>query len=475
MKENVKPVIVGHYVGQPLNEALYRLYKIIKKLLIPVLLFLFVVTLFFSCTSKPNRSEVPPGESYLSFTDNGAWCWFSDPRAVYYEGQYKRTYAGWVDSIGNIVVGFYDHDLKHIETKVLHEHFEKDDHDNPSIFIGADGRLMIFYSKHGTGNSPIFLARSKNPEDISEWEPVSKLRLNDTLTYAGLRNTYTYANVVQLSEEKDKLYLFWRGSDFKPNFSISSDNGKNWATGKILILPERIYKNRRPYMKVASNNKDVIHFAFTDGHPNAEPTNSIYYAKYRQGALYKANGEKIMDWPALPLDPRQADVVYDATVSKEKAWIWDVAENKDGNPVIVYAQFPSDSNHVYYYSIYDQGKWNNHRLLDSGPWFPQTPEGVREREPNYSGGIVLDHVDPSTVYLSREKNGVFEIEKWKTDDKGETWSITEITTNSENDNVRPFVVRNHSEADSLSVLWMSIEKYLHYTDYKAAIKMTKGE
>ena len=413
---------------------------------------------------------IPPGESYLSFTGDGAWCWFSDPRALYYEGDHKRTYSGWVDSLGNIVVGFYDHESNEIKSHVLHEKLEKDDHDNPSFFMDSEGKLMVFYSKHSTGNSPIFLARATVPEDISTWEPVQKLRLNDTVTYAGLSNTYTYSNIVQLSDEQNKLYLLWRGADFQPNYSTSTDNGKTWTSGKILVLPERIYRDRRPYMKVASNNKDVIHFSFTDGHPNAEPTNSIYYAQYRNGVLYKANGDKIMDWDELPLDPAQADVVYDASASKEKAWIWDIAENGGGNPVMVYVTFPTDTNHVYYYSIYDQGQWNNHRLLDSGPWFPQTREGARQREPNYSGGIVLNHTDPSRVYLSREKNGVFEIEQWTTNDKGKNWKVREITRNSSFDNVRPFVVRNHAD-DSLSLLWMNVQKYLHYTDYQGMIKM----
>ena len=436
------------------------------------LTFLGLVALIFhSCSQQPHTNIATPGESYLSFTTDGAWCWFSDPRAIYYDGEHKRTYSGWVDSLGNIVVGFYDHERGDIETIILHEHFEKDDHDNPSFFMDSEGKLMVFYSRHATGNSPVFLARSKNAEDISEWEPVQKLRLNDTTRYAGLSNTYTYTNIVQLSDEDDRLFLFWRGADFKPNFSISNDHGKNWDRGKILILPERIYKNRRPYMKVASNNRDVIHFAFTDGHPNAEPTNSIYYAKYRQGTLYRAGGEEIMDWSALPLDPKKSDVVYDAGESKEKAWIWDVAENGSGNPVIVYAQFPSDSSHVYYYSIYDGGRWNNYRLVDSGSWFPDTREGTTQREPNYSGGIALDHQHPSNVYLSREKNGVFEIERWSTDDKGKNWRVREITQNSHFDNVRPFVVRNHP-GDSASVLWMNVRKYFHYTDYQGDIKMS---
>ena len=437
-----------------------------------LLLALSGILLFFSCSSqKQLESTVRPGESYRSFTADGAWCWFSDPRAVYYSGEHKRTYSGWVDSSGSVIVAYYDHHDGTIETHTLHERFEKDDHDNPSFFVDAQGKLMVFYSRHGTGKSPIHLARAKKAEDISAWEPVQLLALNDTITYAGLRDSYTYTNPVQLSAENNRLYLFWRGADFKPNYSFSDDGGRNWERGAILVLPERIYKNRRPYLKVASNNEDVIHFAFTDGHPHAEPTNSIYYARYRDGSLYKANGEKIKDWSALPLDPEESNVVYDANPSKEKAWIWDVAENEEGNPVVVYATFPTDSTHVYYYSIYDGGQWNNYRLTDAGSWFPHTPPGAREREPNYSGGIVLDHNDPSHAYLSREKNGVFEIERWSTRDKGKNWDVKEITRGSKNDNVRPFVIRNHP-GDGPVLLWMNLEKYVHYTDYKGAIKMS---
>ena len=94
------------------------------------------------------KNAVPKGESYLSFTGNGAWCWFSDPRAIYFKGQHSRTYVGWVDSFGNIVIGFYDHDLKRIEMKVLHKNLERDDHDNPSLFIDKQGNLLFKACQH---------------------------------------------------------------------------------------------------------------------------------------------------------------------------------------------------------------------------------------------------------------------------------------------------------------------------------------
>ncbi len=428
--------------------------------------FIFAALALVGCSKEP-KDNLVSGESHLSFTDNGAWCWFSDPRAIFYKG---RTYAGWVDSLGNIIVGYYDHKTRYIETRVLHENLEVDDHDNPSLFIDSEGKLLVFYSKHGR-KEPIYLLRTTKAEDISQWEEIDELKLNDSIAYQGLSNTYTYTNICQLSDENNKLYLFWRGADYKPNVSVSMDNGKNWEAGKILILPERIYKDRRPYMKIASNNKDVIHLAFTDGHPNREPTNSIYYVKYQKGSFYKANGEKIADWSQLPLSPPQTDIAYDAKLTNEKAWIWDIAENKEGDPVLVYSRFPTDSLHVYYYSVWADNKWNHHELINSGHWFPETPAGKVEREPNYSGGIVLDHNDPSIVYLSVTRKGIFEIEKWTTENKGNDWNIEAVTSNSTSDNVRPFVIRNHGAQDSPSVLWMNVEKYVHYTDYQTSIKM----
>lgn len=428
----------------------------------------YIITI--GCTPEQVEDQVLSGEDHLSFSDDGAWCWFSDPRAVYYQGNHSRTYSGWVDSKGSIVVGYYDHDSMTIETAVIDPELQIDDHNNPSLFFDPEGKLMMFYSLHAS-KSPMRLAHAKHAESITEWEPIQKLAINDTTEFPDASNTYTYTNICQLSREDNLLYLFWRGVDFKPNYSTSSDNGLSWDSGNILILPERTYSNRRPYLKMSSNHEDVIHFAFTDGHPNKEPTNSIYYTQYKEGELVKASGEKIKEWTELPLDPAESDIVYDASATGEKAWIWDVAGDSRDEPVIVYSRFPNDSTHVYYYAFRKDGQWNNIKLVNSGKWFPETPSGEIEREPNYSGGIILNHHDPSMVYLSREINGVFEIEQWKTEDQGENWKVTSITANSKFNNIRPFVARNHPQANYPMLLWMNVRNYVHYTDFDSSIKM----
>lgn len=404
-----------------------------------------------------------------TLTDDGVWCWFSDPRAVYYEGDYQRTYLGWVDSRGNINVGYYDHGWKTYSARTLHQNLEVDDHDHPALLFAPDGRLLVFYSRHSTAD-PIYLMEAREPESLAEWEPRRELFLNDTAAYRDFYNSYTYVNPCLLTEEDNRIFLFWRGMDFKPNISFSDDMGKSWSPGKIMILPERIYRNRRPYLKVADNGRDRIHLAFTDGHPRNEPTNSIYYACYRDGAFYRADSSRITTYEELPFAPRDADVVYDAKVAKEKAWIWDVAADSLNRPVIVYARFPDDEHHVYYYARWDGEQWQNHRLLDSGGWFPETPPGESEREPNYSGGIALNQEDPSTVYLSRSYRGAFRIERWTTSNGGESWTTEVISEASSRDNVRPASVRNAPDDSSLQVLWMRLTKYRHYTDYKGEIR-----
>lgn len=121
------------------------------KTIIPFILLFFYISLFSQDLAKHSYSikQAENSEKYQSFTENGAWCWFSDPRAIYFEGKYKRTYAGWIDSFGNVIIGYYDHSGREIKTVVLQDNFQIDDHNNPALLFAPDGRLMVFFTKHG--------------------------------------------------------------------------------------------------------------------------------------------------------------------------------------------------------------------------------------------------------------------------------------------------------------------------------------
>jgi hypothetical protein len=222
-----------------------------------------------------------------------------------------------------------------------------------TLLVRPDGRLMVFWSAHS--GSTMFYRISTNPEDIASWGPVHNVGVNS----AGPLG-YTYPNPIQLSAEDNRIYLFWRGGDFNPTMSTSMD-GLPWSSSKSVIDSP----GQRPYVKIASDNIGKIGLTFTNGHPG-ETVTSIYYATYRNGSWYKADGTLITSTASLPFTPAMADVVWDANVEHAKAWVHDVAYDAMGRPIIVFAYFPTDTDHHYRYARWDGPRWQNFEITSAG-------------------------------------------------------------------------------------------------------------
>jgi hypothetical protein len=382
------------------------------------------------------RAQVQPRPlREREFVGGGAWSWFGDPRAVYHQGAHRRSYIGWDATDGSIQVASYDHDSGQQVIATLKARFQIDDHDTPSILILPDGRLMVFWSAHAGPH--MYYRISARPEDVTAWGPEHTLPTNTPGTQG-----YTYPNPMQLSAEGNRIYLFWRGGNFNPSLSTTTNLGATWSTARTVIYNA----GQRPYVKYASDGRDTIAMAFTQAHPRSGRTN-IYYAAYRAGALRRADGSVISTMANLPIAPSEAEKVYDWTTNG-KAWVHDVALDATGHPVIVYATFPTDSDHRYRYARWDGAHWNDTELTRAGGSMNLDPN-----EPNYSGGITLDHEDPSIVYLSRQVNGVFEVEVWTTPDGGASWTRQPLTSGSVRGNYRPLSPRGERSQD-LDVVWM---------------------
>lgn len=414
------------------------------------------------------ETTTPPyAEDYQVVTRDGAWCWFSDPRAIYIGDQ---MFGGFVDKQGSIWAFCYNPATQQKQQYKLYDQLDYDDHANPSIMKLPDNRLLIFFSAHGgTMNSPMFYRISKRPADISAWEEVQSVnpKMKGNLGIC-------YSNPAQLSDEQNRVYLFFRGRDFKPT-CIYTDDLKTWSEPINLVRNDPEFGDYgRPYTKITTNHKNKIFFAFTDAHPRDRATNSIYFMMYKDGKMCKADGSIISDTLGSVM-PSQVDKVYDATKTFDKAWIWDIAFDRDENPVLVYARFSDrDNSHSYWYARWNGEAWENHKITNAGSWFQRADykKEKPEYECNYSGGVYLDHENPSVVYTSRPIKDIFEIEKWTFTGGKEKWTTEAITSHSGRDNVRPFVVRNHKDGQP-SVLWMYNYKYPGFRAYDCSIRLNQ--
>ena len=381
---------------------------------------------------------------------HGAWSWFQDPRAVHVGGPLGPTYAGWIAWDGAITIGAYDPVRGVARTHVL-GFWIHDDHASPVVLVEPGGRLTVFWSGHN--GHTLDYRTSRYPQDIESWGPTRYVnaRLPGDLGF-------TYPNPVMLPAERDKLYLFWRGDSWSTDYATRSVSGRWSAPHEVISQP-----GQRPYLKVASNGRDAIALAFTNAHPRDTLT-SVYYALYRHGSLWSAAGRWIARLGHGPIASHQADVVYDGPAAGVASWVWDVALARDGDPVIVYATFPSASDDAYWYARWDDRRWVSHFLTDGGP---SISPGTIETE--YSGGIALDHADPSILYLSKKLGEWFRIERWVTADGGYRWRHG-IVVDSRGDAVRPVVPRG---GGPVRLMWMS-GPYGRYIHYRSSISFLTG-
>ncbi len=421
------------------------------------LLLLFVLILRFSAPANAQES-IYPSSCYRNVVDDGAWCWFSGPRAVEYHG---KTYLASVSSEGDITISCYDRKTGETKHKVVVHKFQHDDHVVPSLLFLPDGRLMIFFTKH---NGVMHYTTALKPEDITGWEKVVKLDMGRMLCYS---------NPVMLKNESNRIYVFFRGGyNWKPSYIYSDDIGKTWSEPKDFIAKPGADKYNRPYSKYVSDGNGRIWFAITDGHPRDEPMNSIYVMYYEAGIFYQADGTEMGTMDDLPINQNLVNKAYDGTKEKVRSWIWDIALDKNGYPAIVYTKLKEETDHKYWYARWSGKEWRHYFISNGGQDFPRKERKKEERnpEPHYSGGIVLDHNNVNIVYISKPVNDVYEIFRYDFNKETDKWQGTPVTQHSSKDNVRPYVVAGHSE-ELPYLLWMENKMYDHYTHFKSSIKM----
>ncbi|MBN2309511.1 MAG: BNR-4 repeat-containing protein [Candidatus Hydrogenedentes bacterium] len=149
-------------------------------------------------------------------------------RAMYYEGQHRRTYLTYLRHDFEACVTYYDHDSGQWAEPVRVDNCIaevgwckdlKDGHNAPNLWVSHTGTIHLIYGSHGT---PFKYARSVRPESIDEWE-----------LGARLSNYATYPFVAELPS--GELLMFHRygpqGGYKNPFLGVlrSMDDGRTWS------------------------------------------------------------------------------------------------------------------------------------------------------------------------------------------------------------------------------------------------------
>lgn len=401
--------------------------------------------------------------------DEGAWCWFADPRALHYEnaaGTINATYIGYIDVHGNVKATQYDWKTGRKTDVLVRSYFQPDDHNNPTFVVLPDERVMIFYTRH-TDEAKIWYRISRKPGDISA--------LGEEKFLATANNT-TYPSPFILSDDPTHIYLCWRGINWHPTIArlTMPDSNDNCSFD---FGPKQIVQSSgaRPYAKYQSNGKDKIYLSYTTGHPDNEMPDWLYFnvidINHGNGPILRdIKGNQLKTISSGVFNVNKSDNyanTYPNTIVDRTAnirnWVWQITLDKDENPVIAYPHIDNaKTTHVYWYARWTDSSWRNTWVQYGGHAFHQNWNST---ELCYSGGMAIDPENINDLYLSiptkdgvYNKDGVYEIWKYTINDEGAVSGSQQLTSGSEKNNVRPFIIPGSKNAP-LRLAWMNGDYY----------------
>ncbi len=389
---------------------------------------------------------------------NGVWTWFTTPVSHYYNG---ATYFAPVDSSGNSEIHRYDHATQTTTSFTLSASPDVDDHNNGSIEILDDGKIIAYWTTHY--DSAVRYRVSTNANDISAF--------GTTQSLTPPAGNVTYPVPTRLSGAGGKRWLFYRnnnGTTQDLSFRSSSDfsAGSGSASSHVALCTT---SGVTPYWRIGSNGVDRIDVILVNNHP-VQGDNEIYHFYAAPNGsnnleYFKSDGTQIT--ASLPFDIATS-CTQAVTGEVRRKWLWDVVRRPNGEVWMLWTRF-MDFNAT------------DHRLMfskcnSSGVW--QTPVEIVQQgesldpggERYYSPGACFDSVDPTTIYLSAPVSGVNQIQRWTTSDSGSTWTQQQVYTSggtaANPQRARPFSPKNHN--GEVPVLWWS-GTYDTYLDYNTNI------
>lgn len=324
--------------------------------------------------------------------------WWTVPRAVEVGG---RSYIGSIMSDGRPAVTT----VKGEQTTrtVFASTHAPDDHHAPALLIDAKNPPVILWSEHNFDK----LVKVKTGA------AVGVLPTADTVT-----TTATFPNLLSYQQAfrraDGEITVFCRNQQPLWRAAKSSDNGATWGTAFTVFD----FTDNLGYM-LATQSGDVIHCGlFTN--PVLDGPHDIWYVNINltTGVITDIDGNVLanMDGTNLPIDVLALTPAI-AAAGNDNTRLLAVADGK-----VAYASWQigtQAATRLYQVAEYDGDDWNVSSLGDPGVTLDPDTGNTQ------FGGMAF--TDDGDVYLSREDDGTWTIEKWA-DSAG--WALDEITATS---------------------------------------------
>ncbi len=372
----------------------------------------------------------PSGDEYVYKYSGGlgTYCAKHKPFAVYCD-KVKKTffcYGGTTTDSNRMLlhmVSYYDHKTGMVpQPTILLDKNTNDAHDNPVIAVDDKGHIWIFSTSHGTSR-PSYIHRSSKPYDISEFELINAIKIEN-----GKEVPITNFSYMQPWHVKGKGFIcFFTRYNYPVDRTIcfmTSADGIKWSKwSRIAAIDKGHYQ-----ISAANQNKAGTAFNF---HPEGEGLNwrtNLYYIETADfgETLQSADGRKL----TLPLtNIENPALIHDYRKEGLNVYLKDIRLDKGGNPVILFITSKG----------YESGPKNDPRTWTTARW--------TGREWQITEAFVSDNnYDMGSLYI--ENNGAWriigptetgpqpynpggEMAMWISEDLGKTWKkVRQLTKNS---------------------------------------------
>lgn len=432
---------------------------------------LTIAALVWTCRAFAGYPADYVAGDLITLNENGAWSWFMDERAIVHEDKLivgsmraVRDFDGGRDDPdwGNVELAVYHIDRGDAQCVVLDPHFEQDDHDNPALLALPNGRILAVYTRHAVERKAF--SRLSAPHDPLTWGPVRSIETPGTDSPPFSGDNVTYSNLFRL--RSGRIYHFYRGFDYDPNYMVSDDEGQTWQIGGRLVKGLDGYG---PYAKYAFDGEATIHFVATEDHPRLYD-NNLYHGIIRDGSVLHSDGSRIgplSDSTETPITVSDLTRIFTGDPDNA-AWMTDLELDRQKRPVVLFTvqkdgrglgRGKGGFDHRFHYARWDGTAWQQHEIAHAG-------KRLYPGEDDYTGLAAIDPRNTNVVYISTDadpNSGAplhsdadgkrhHELFRGETSDGGATWQWTPITANSTMDNLRPIVP--HWDDPRTALVWM---------------------